>query len=212
MGRRTEPIESEKQLFRLLDYLEENDTLVYVLTYIMLYTGFRIGDVIDLTVREIKGDTLVIEEKKTRYLKRLNKKDIRNGKKRPRQPKEPREIELHPDLKRLLKDYTYGKQNSEYLFPSPRDRNKPISYSQVNRRLKEAGCNVGIYDISTHTLRKTSISMVYEKDNDLAEAQNYAGHVSPTETAKYLGLTKKLRQRSVRKMDNLTQKRKNRIK
>lgn len=186
--------------------------MIYVLSSIMLYTAFRIGDVLQLTVRDVRGDTLIIEEGKTKYLARLHKKDLKEGKKRPRQPKPPREIDIHPDLKRILKEYTYGKSNSEYLFPSPRDRNVPLSYSQANRRLKKAGAAVGIYDMATHVLRKTSITMVYEKDNDLAEAQNYAGHVSPTETAKYLGLNKVLRKRSIKKMDNLTEKRKkNRI-
>ncbi|MHC1749460.1 MAG: tyrosine-type recombinase/integrase [Cellulosilyticaceae bacterium] len=208
MGRRTQPIYDEKQLLRLLDELEETDPLIYVVAMTMLYTGFRIGDILELTVREVRGDVLVIEENKTKYLKELRKRDIKAGKRKPRQPKPPREVDMHADLKRIYREWTYGEKNSAWVFPSSWDKGKHISYSQVNRRLKQAGHAVGIDGLSTHTLRKTSIYKVYKKTNDLAEAQMYAGHESPKETSDYLGEERIIRNRSIAKMDNLTEKRK----
>ena len=108
MGRRTQPIKDTKQLLRLLDHLEDTDNEMYVLACIMIYTGFRVGDVRDLTIGEVKGEVLAINEKKTRYLERLHKKDLKSKKKRPRQPKQIRVIPIHKDLKRILDEYTKG--------------------------------------------------------------------------------------------------------
>lgn len=181
---------------------------MYVLASIMLYTGFRVGDVSDLVVGEVRGDVLAINEKKTRYLERLHKKDLKAKRKRPRQPKQVRVIPIHKDLKRILKDYTYGKFKSDLLFPSPFNPNKSLSYSQINRRLQQAAYVVGIDNFATHVLRKTSFYRIYEKNNNIAEVQNFAGHGSSKETALYLGLDDDMRQQSVLEMDDLTELRK----
>lgn len=205
MGRKTQPIKDTKQLLRYLDYLEETDNEMCVLAYIMLYTGFRVGDVSDLTVGEVRGDVLAINEKKTRYLERVHKKDLKAKKRRPRQPKPIRVIPMHKDLKRILKEYTHGKLKSDLLFPSPRNSNESLSYSQINRRLQRAAYAVGIKGFATHALRKTSFYRIYEKNNNIAEVQNFAGHGSSKETALYLGLDDDMRQQSVLEMDNLTE-------
>ncbi len=205
MGRKTQPIKDTKQLLRFLDYLEETDKPMYVLASIMLYTGFRVGDVRDLVVGEVRGDVLAINEKKTRYLERLHKKDLKAKRKHPRQPKPIRVITIHKDLKRILKEYTYGKLKSDLLFPSPFNPNKALSYSQINRRLQCAAYAVGIDKFATHVLRKTSFYRIYAKNNNIAEVQNFAGHGSSKETAMYLGLDDDMRQQSVMEMDDLTE-------
>lgn len=54
-------------------------------------------------------------------------------------------------------------------------------YDVIVRRAREAG----IREIAPHDLRRTAITQFLEREGDLALAQNFARHSSPTTTARY---------------------------
>ena len=77
----------------------------------------------------------------------------------------------------------------EYLFTGAR-RHSPLSHSQYTRLVKKwatyARLDPRYY--STHSLRRTKSSVVYEKTRNLAACRELLGHKSIGSTAAYLGV------------------------
>lgn len=204
MGRKTQPIKEIDQEIMLYDYLYEHDRVIYILALMIRYTGFRVGDILGLTKRMVIGDYLEITENKTKYLENKYRREAERKKVKPRKPKPPRKVLLHPSLKRELKEYIKDMENWQVIFPTSRKqrRNKHLSYSQVNRRLDKIATTLGIEDFGTHALRKTCFLRMYEETGDIHKVQHFAGHVSIKDTSKYLGLTQEVNDSLVKKMDD----------
>ena len=56
----------------------------------------------------------------------------------------------------------------EYLFKSQKGNNRPITTSQAYRIIVNAGNNIGLTEIGTHTMRKTFGYHHYQQYHDIA--------------------------------------------
>lgn len=208
IGKTTQPIKDKDLLRRYFLCLYSTDYAMFILSAIMYHTGFRVGDVRYLTVQDIKGEFLEINESKTRYKEEQHKKDLKEGKKYPRKIKKPRRIPIELTLRRHLNRYISGKADHEYLFPSPqkskRSKGLPMSYFTIEKRLKKAAAMVGlnVRDFGTHALRKTAIWEVYQKYG-IVEAQAFAGHETVEQTKVYLGITQEMANRGAKAISDI---------
>lgn len=193
MGATVKPIKNINLEINLIDYLKANDKRMYILYLILRYTGFRISDILPLTVGDVRGkEELEIREKKT-----INRKN-----------KESRSILIHDDLKEELNKYIENKGDWEVLFPSRNGCNKPLSYEQSYRILKEASKKVGIKNFGTHSGRKTCAYYIYKNTGDLDIVKKFLMHDNVRDTIRYVGIEKEIRADTVRKMDSILMRKK----
>ncbi|WP_411955610.1 tyrosine-type recombinase/integrase (plasmid) [Alkalibacillus sp. S2W] len=144
--------------------LAERDLMLFLMG---INTGLRIGDLLTLKVKDVRGrDNFIIFEGKTQKKRSVNIKSIQ------------KEIE----------DYTNNKEREEYLFPSQKGK-KAMTTTQAYRMLENAGDYIGRDDIGTHTMRKTFGYHYYKATRDIAALQDILNHSAPSITKRYIGIT-----------------------
>lgn len=166
-------------------------------------TGFRMGDLVGLTIGEIK-DALdrgyfSIQESKQYEQWKSNLPKYPN-KKKP----EKRDAIIGNTLEKYLKDYVKGKKRSEFAFPSNKGNgNEAISAQSYSEILARVGKSIGLKHISGHSLRKTFATKVYEESGrDLEQVRIALNHQSVEETKRYLGLKDKMIKDAFKIADN----------
>lgn len=170
--KRVEPIYDDHWVSEFARHFKETNYRNYVMFMMGVYTGLRISDILPIRKADIMGTHLALMEQKTQKLKR---------------------IVLHPNLQRLLKEYTADMKSTEYLFPSRkkdyRGRTQPIGRKRAYDIIKEAADEIG-YDgnLGTHSMRKTFGVRYYREFKDLSELMEIFNHSSEMETANYLGI------------------------
>lgn len=155
-------------------------------------TGYRIQDVIDLTVADIKeainnGYFEIQEKKQYNAWKTHIRKNPKSIKKVPVK----RKHDIIPHLESVLKKYIKGKKNSEYAFQSQKgEGSKHISAKSYSDVLKKVAKDkeINLKNITGHSLRKTYARRLYEETNDLEYVRIALGHLSIEVTKRYLGL------------------------
>lgn len=170
--RYVEPIRDEEQLEEFKEYLKERSERDYVLFLTGINTGFRVSDILNLRVKDVKGTHIRVIEMKT-------------GK--------PKRVIISPELKRALKDFIAGRKDREYLFISNKrtksGKQKPITRVRVYQIFNEAAQAIGLRDnIGTHTMRKTFGYHFYKKYGDVASLQKLFNHASQDITLMYIGV------------------------
>ncbi|AOH55039.1 integrase [Peribacillus muralis] len=166
--RRLDHIDKMKK--SLLKYCSYRD---YMMFSIGINIGLRIGDLLQLRVRDIlEGTHIVIVEQKTEKIKRFL---------------------VNPQLRKEVRKYVrkMNLKNEQYLFPS-RKGDGPITRVQAYRVLNKAADMADIPDVGTHTLRKTFGYLHYQKFKDIALLQQILNHSNPKDTMIYIGLTQDL--------------------
>ena len=125
-------------------------------------SGLRISDILRLKVRDVKEkDYISLREKKT---------------------KKQRIFPITPMLKKELKKYYENKQEDEFLIKSQKGYNNAISRVRAYKILSEAGKVLGLYNLGTHTLRKTFGYQFYMQYKDVVTLQKIFNHSSPAIT------------------------------
>lgn len=163
-----EPIRDNNKLEDILKYLKKNNFRNYILFCLGLYTGLRISDILRLQVKHVKDrDTIRIREKKT------NKNKV---------------IKINKFLKKELNDYIEGKEEHEYLIASSKDGINPITRQHAYNIVKDTCEKFGIYNVGTHSLRKTFGYNYYNKTKNIAVLQNIFNHSEPSVTLRYIGI------------------------
>ena len=128
----------------------------------------RISDILKIRVRDVKDKNYIyLREKKTGKEKRFA---------------------INSELKSILKKYIFGKEEYEYLFLSPKGKNKPLTRQQAYNILSEAGREFGLEAIGTHTLRKTWGYHTYQITKDIVAIQEILNHSSQEITLRYIGV------------------------
>lgn len=146
-----EPIRDLDVVMDIAEYLKGKSDRNYVMFMFGIYTGLRISDILKFRVRDVRDkDAVYIREKKTGKEKRFP---------------------INAELKPVIKDYVYGKDDYEYLFKSPRG-NRPITRQQAYNILSEAGRQFDIDKIGTHTLRKEYMSTLRSELEELKKTYN----------------------------------------
>ncbi|MDF9417436.1 tyrosine-type recombinase/integrase [Bacillus altitudinis] len=154
----------QKMKNSLIRYCSYRDYFLFVLG---INTGFRISDILPLTVKDIRDKKhIVIKEKKTGKL---------------------RSIHVNKCLKKEIDEYTSLMSYRELLFPS-RKGLEPITLTQAYRVLQKASKIAGIEHVGSRTLRKTFGYHHYQKHKDIAALQEFFSHPSIRITKLYIGV------------------------
>lgn len=155
-------------------------------------TGYRIGDLIDLTIADIKkaleDGYFEIQEKK-QY--EAWKTHMKNNPRSKQKPPLKRQHEIEKPLEIILNKYIKGKKKSEYAFPSQKGSGSVFleaqTYSDILKRVAEDD-SIRLKCITGHSLRKTYARRLYEATGKLEYVRIALGHKSVEVTKRYLGL------------------------
>lgn len=167
-----EPLRTKQEIEDFKDALKltggQRDLMLFT---IGINTGLRIGDILALRVKDVRGrDTAVVIEQKTGKKRKLYLRNIAD------------EIDA----------YTRYMDDESFLFASRKKgadgRIKAISTTQAYRALQKAADLLGRKDVGTHTMRKTFGFHHYQRNKDIAILMVILNHSSPSVTKRYLGI------------------------
>ena len=162
-----EPIKNKKDIKAIEEYLKEHNERDYVVWILGINTGLRVSDIVGLDVSDVVDKTHInIIEKKTQKRK---------------------SIYINDKLKKVLKDYTKGRNIDEPLFLGKQGRR--LNCRQVHRFLVDVCNKLGIKSkVSTHTMRRTFGYHHYQKFKDAIVLQKIFNHSSQRITLMYIGV------------------------
>ncbi len=140
---------------------------VWLLPYLLLYTGLRRGEALALTWADIDLDNLVIHVTKSA--------DYADGKyaqiKKPKSAAGVRDVPILAPLRSVLLD---GGAPDEYIF-SVDGGQSPMTETRFFRRWKKY-CDELCITATPHQLRHSYATMLHERGVDLKIAQYWLGH------------------------------------
>ena len=166
-----EPIRDKKKIEAMKKYLKGVNLRDYLLFVLGINSGLRISDLLSLRVEDVRhAERVVIRESKTGKTK---------------------DFPLSLGCKSAIQDYIKKiGLNSGPLFPSRKGKDA-LGRVQAYRILSEAAKAIGIKEaIGTHTLRKTFGYHAYKQGVDVTRIQKLLNHSCPSETLRYIGITK----------------------
>ena len=103
--------------------------------------GFRIGDIVKLKVKHVKGwHVQIVDEKTDKPTKRKMPKKFKNA----------------------MRQYIKDKKDEDFLFPSRNGKHQHIKPNTAYKIIKRAAEEVGLENIATHSMRKTFGLFMYE--------------------------------------------------
>ena len=163
-----EPIRDPAAVEDIALYLKKNSERNYIMFRLGIYSGLRISDILRLKVKDVSNKSYInIREKKT-------------GKQKL--------FPINPTLKNELKNYCSLKEGNDYLINSREGMNKSITRKQAYNIIRKAGEAFGMYNLGTHTMRKTFGYHFYIKYKDVVMLQKIFNHSDPSITLKYIGI------------------------
>ena len=163
-----EPIRDSNKVHEIANYLRKYSERNYIMFILGINSGLRISDILSLRIRDVKGkDYISIREKKT------GKQKI---------------FPMTPILKREIKKYCDEKDLDQFLIKSKKGYNRPFGRKQAYTILRDAGETLGLYNLGTHTLRKTFGYHFYMQYKDIVTLQKIFNHSDPSITLHYIGV------------------------
>ena len=163
-----EPIRDKTTVQDIADYLKEVDEKYYIMFMIGIYSGLRVSDILKLKVRDVKGKTdIKLREKKT-------------GKEKF--------FPVNKELYKAIEAYCRDKKDYDYIVPSARAKNKAVSREYAYRVIHEAGVRFGLYNLGTHTMRKTFGYHFYLQTKDIVLLMRIFNHNDQSKTLRYIGI------------------------
>lgn len=171
-----EPIRDLEKISTIHKELYDKNPRDALLFSFGIYTGLRISDVLKFKVKDVLVNFYNIREKKT-------------GKQKV--------YEFNKYLKREIEDFVKGKDENTYLFKSRTGKNSPISRQRAYQILKGACADNGVYNIGTHTLRKTFGYHMYKKTKDIALLMEIFNHSNPNITLRYIGINQEISNKTI---------------
>jgi len=190
-----EPIRDEAKVIEIQDGLRkqadksERGRRAYFLFICGVYLGLRISDLLKLRVGDLRGDKLVMREKKTKKRTELPVANI-----------------IRRAARELLKD----EDDDALVFKSPRKGrdDKAIARKTAYNDINAVARAVGVKGpIGCHTMRKTFGYHQYRMDGDIAFLQEWFNHSSPAITLRYIGIDQDRRRKKVNKMEQYLKER-----
>ena len=142
----------------------------FMLILVGINTALRFSDLRRLTVAKVKYNAIEQRDRKTGKENRFS---------------------LNPKVYRELMAYISrrGLHDGDYLFPSRKGVNRPITQQQGYNIIQRAKEMAGIhYSLGTHTLRKTYGFWFYRQTGDIVALQSILNHSSPSQTLIYIGM------------------------
>ena len=165
-----QPIRDPQKIIMLKQLLKEKNIKYYFMLTLGLNSGLRVSDMLKLRVSDIKDKTHVtITEQKTGKPKRFLINDM-----------------LKEEVNFYITDSVLSED--DYIIPSRKGDNRPISRVQAYRILNEAAKRIGLEEVGTHTMRKTFGYHHYREHKDVAVLQSIFNHSAPSVTLRYIGV------------------------
>ena len=165
----------------MLEYLKEKGNKRDPLLFLFgINTGLRIGDILDLKVKNLFDDDGELKE----YLDLFENKTMKRNTRRLKQ------IKLNSVLRPALYNYVkyYELEPNDWIFFSLRSPSLQLDRVNAYLRLKNAADAVGIKKFGTHSMRKTLAYNIYNKDKDIALVMRMLNHQNPEHTLRYIGV------------------------
>lgn len=175
-----QPLKDKKDINNLIEALgmtKEFGLRNQLLFKLGISTGLRCGDLVALTVEQVKG--------KSNF-------KIREGK-----TKKERTVYLNGVMAEISEYIETLPQCTVYLFPS-RKGDGHISTTQAYRIITKAGDMIDRQDIGTHTMRKTFGYTYYQATKDVATLMEIFNHSSQKTTLRYIGITEEAIENSIK--------------
>lgn len=174
----TYPIKNEEELRKFKEYFLTEKPVYrnYAMIILGLNTAFRIGDLLNLKWKD------VFNKKTERFRKHICVIEQKTNKERI--------VAINAAVTEVLiilqKNFRYT-QEEQYLFPSTRKPEIPLSRSQAFRIIREAAEYAGIEDhISCHSLRKTFGYQAWKQGVHPVVLMDIYNHSSFRVTKRYL--------------------------
>ena len=136
---------------------------------ICLFTGCRVSEALALQQSDIKGETLTLRKCTTK------------GKLKTRV------VDIQPGLAQLLADYRPARPGA--LFPGMRGISPTLTRSMADKILRDACKRVGLEGVSTHSFRRTALTMMSSAGITLRVIQEISGHKDLGTLQRYLEVT-----------------------
>ena len=175
-----DPIRDKDDIQAMKEYLREWNERNYLLFLFGINSGLRVGDILQVRVKDVQGWYIKIKEQKT-------------GKRK--------QLKMTKTLKKEIREYIKDKPLDHYLFQSRIGKNKPLDRRTVDWILKTAAIECGIENIGTHSMRKTFGYHYYKKTKDVAMLMDLFNHSSPAITLRYIGIRQDQRDKAMSNFD-----------
>lgn len=143
---------------------------------ICLFTGCRVSEALALQTTDIRGGTLTFRKSTTK------------GKLKTRV------VDIQPGLAALLADY---QPKPGALFPGMRGRSVTLTRFMADKILRDACARVGLVGVSTHSFRRTALTMMSSAGIPLRVIQEISGHNDLGTLQRYLEVTPEQRRSAV---------------
>ena len=170
---------SEKQVKSLRKLVEGNE-LHELLLNLSVNLMLRGGDLLRLRVSDVLTESGTVKSEVKIKQQKTNKTTL--------------SIPLSKNSINVIKKYIVGREMDDFVFRSQFSHftNKPLSIFQYSRIVKKwMGEHLGLDDVSslsTHSLRKTKSSVIYQKTQSVEIVRRLLGQSSVTATSAYLGI------------------------
>ncbi len=161
------PIKDEETLEKFKKALREVDDKYYILFEIGVGTGMQLQEILKFKNKDIRGKDKIEASIGTKNIKRT--------------------FSIPDDLKKIINDYTEGKDPEAYLIQGHASSPAALSREQAYRVFKSVGKEMGLNSIGAQTMRKTFAWRYYKSTNDIYYLQNLLNHASPSITYRYIG-------------------------
>ncbi len=143
---------------------------------ICLYTGCRVSEALALQTTDIKSGTITFRKSTTKGKLKTRVVDIQTG------------------LAELLADY---QPTPGALFPGLRGVTLRLTRFAADKILRDACKRVGLVDVSTHSFRRTALTMMSSAGVPLRHIQEISGHNDLGTLQRYLEVTPEQRKKAV---------------
>ncbi len=174
-----EPIRDKAKVMSIAHCLKATDDKYYIMYMIGIHSGLRVSDILRLRIGDVR-----------------NKSEIRLREKKTGKEKF---FPVSEELGRAISEYCRGKQNGEYLIPSARTADKPVSREYAYRVIHRAGLRFGLEHLGTHTMRKTFGYHFYVQTKDIALLMKIFNHSNENITLRYIGIEQTTMNEAMRK-------------
>ena len=165
-------------------FRDSNNTRDRLLLVLGCGTGFRVHELLSLTRAQVWDGADVTREVT------VERRDLKGGRGARRRSIRSRRMPLSEPVRAAIREHLASiDPEGTFLFETSRSAGKGMNRSQAYRVLVKAcvACGIDPARISTHSLRKTFVTRIYEASgHDLIRTQRIVGHTSPITTARYL--------------------------
>lgn len=144
-------------------FLCPRDRLLFA---ICLFTGCRISEALGLDTDNVRADYIV-------FPKHITKGKLKS-----------RSMALHPQLQKFLDEYEIKKAGP--LFPGRRGVNERLTRGHADKLLRAAARRAGVIGVSTHSFRRTALTIMCRNGVPLRTIQEISGHSDLGTLQRYL--------------------------